>query len=168
MSITEKQFRDALEFNRYPKPSSNKYTDFMKACKLAEIDDMTEAAMFLAQLIHESGGLQYTTECFTADESQKNYGKYIGRGYIQLSTEWNYRVAGEAIGYDYANNPELVSTDPHAWLVSAWYWKIRVKPFVSQGFDATTTKGLAPLIPSHEKRRSIYAKVREAFGLNII
>ena len=66
------------------------------------------------------------------------------------------------------NNPELVSTDPHAWLVSAWYWKSRVKSFVSQGFDATTTKGLAPLIPSHERRRAIYVKVREAFGLNIV
>ena len=88
--------------------------------------------MFLAQLCHESGYLTKTVE--TDPESLKiskaEYGKYIGRGYIQLSGIYNYRAAGKALYPNspdkYVDSPTLVEDDPHAWHVTSWYWKTEV------------------------------------------
>lgn len=50
------------------------------------------------------------------------YKGFWGRGLIQLTWEKNYRRAGDALGFDYTNAPELVATPDHAALTAAWYW----------------------------------------------
>jgi putative chitinase len=49
-------------------------------------------------------------------------GDYWGRGLIQLSWLKNYKAAGDALGFDYATNPELVAEPKHAALTAGWYW----------------------------------------------
>jgi chitinase len=93
-----------------------------------------EAAAFLANVGHETGGLVYTEELNTAvwgtycDRSQ-SYGcpagqtAYHGRGPIQLSWNFNYYAAGNALGIDLLNHPDLVKTDAAiAWKTGIWYW----------------------------------------------
>jgi hypothetical protein len=47
---------------------------------------------------------------------------YAGRGFIQLSHDYNYRAAGEAIGVDLLGNPDLAMQPEIAAQVFAWYW----------------------------------------------
>ncbi|MQI27744.1 hypothetical protein EI009_25945, partial [Escherichia coli] len=49
--------------------------------------------------------------------------KYYGRGPIQLTHNYNYGQAGQAIGEDLINNPDLVSTNPTVSFKTAiWFW----------------------------------------------
>lgn len=54
--------------------------------------------------------------------SELLYKGYHGRGLIQLTWEKNYILAGEALGYDYAGQPELLLQPKHAALTAAWFW----------------------------------------------
>jgi predicted chitinase len=88
-----------------------------------------EAAAFLANIDHESGGLRYVREINTANWnsycSSGNCGgrQYYGRGPTQLSWDYNYRAAGDALGIDLLGNPDLVATDSAiAWKTAIWFW----------------------------------------------
>ncbi|MCF3118711.1 chitinase [Streptomyces arenae] len=99
-----------------------------------------EAAAFLANVSHETGGLKYVVE-----QNQSNYphycdktqpygcpagqAAYYGRGPIQLSWNFNYKAAGDALGIDLLNNPYLVEQNPAiAWQTGLWYWNTQKGP----------------------------------------
>jgi predicted chitinase/chitodextrinase len=93
-----------------------------------------EAAAFLANVNHETGGLVYIDEINTANwphycDTTQPYGcpagqsAYHGRGPIQLSWNFNYYAAGNALGVDLLNNPNLVATNSSiSWQTGLWYW----------------------------------------------
>jgi chitinase len=99
-----------------------------------------EAAAFLANVSHETGGLVYIVEQNTANyphycDTSQPYGcpagqaAYYGRGPIQLSWNFNYKAAGDALGIDLLNNPNLVQSDPAvAWKTGLWYWNTQNGP----------------------------------------
>ncbi|MDR3036732.1 MAG: chitinase [Kitasatospora sp.] len=99
-----------------------------------------EAAAFLANISHETGGLVYVVEQNTANyphycDANQPYGcpagqaAYYGRGPIQLSWNFNYKAAGDALGIDLLNNPNLVQTDAAvAWKTGIWYWMTQNGP----------------------------------------
>ena len=68
--------------------------------------------------------------------------KYRGRGFIQLTGRENYERASAALGYDYVNNPDLVSEPEHAARVSLWWWKDRngLRPAAQQGDVRQSTR----------------------------
>jgi len=81
-----------------------------------------EAAAFLANVNHESGGLVYVEEINQANwplycDRSQSYGcpagqsAYHGRGPIQLSWNFNYYAAGNALGLNLLSNPYLVEQD---------------------------------------------------------
>jgi predicted chitinase len=99
-----------------------------------------EAAAFLANVSHETGGLVHIVE-----QNQANYphycdwgrpygcpagqAAYYGRGPIQLSWNFNYKAAGDALGIDLLNNPWLVQNDAAvAWKTGLWYWNTQTGP----------------------------------------
>ena len=92
-----------------------------------------EAAMFFANSCWETGGLQFVEEiaCKTGTCS---YGKYYGRGYIQLTHDYNYKAAGKDLYPSEPdklfNNPDLVAKPEDAWKTAEWFWKkeVRTKP----------------------------------------
>ncbi|KAH9608571.1 hypothetical protein KSS87_017244 [Heliosperma pusillum] len=48
---------------------------------------------------------------------------YYGRGPIQLTHNYNYGLAGNAIKVDLINNPDLVATDPTiSFKTAIWFW----------------------------------------------
>ncbi|CDP01819.1 unnamed protein product [Coffea canephora] len=49
--------------------------------------------------------------------------QYYGRGPIQLTHNYNYGLAGQAIGADLINNPDLVATDAViSFKTAIWFW----------------------------------------------
>lgn len=106
-------------------------------------DDATrrrEAAAFLANVNHETGGLQHVVE-----QNRDNYSHYCdwgqwygcpagqsayyGRGPVQLSWNFNYKAAGDALGIDLLNNPWLVQENSAiAWKTGLWYWNTQSGP----------------------------------------
>ncbi|MFD5267938.1 glycoside hydrolase family 19 protein [Streptomyces sp. NPDC058335] len=99
-----------------------------------------EAAAFLANVSHETGGLVHIVEQNTANyphycDWSRPYGcpagqaAYYGRGPIQLSWNFNYKAAGDALGIDLLNNPWLVQNDAAvAWKTGLWYWNTQNGP----------------------------------------
>ena len=99
-----------------------------------------EAAAFLANVSHETGGLVYVVEQNTANyphycDATQSYGcpagqsAYYGRGPIQLSWNFNYKAAGDALGIDLLHNPNLVQNDSSvAWKTGLWYWNTQNGP----------------------------------------
>ncbi|GAA2749723.1 chitinase [Kitasatospora cinereorecta] len=99
-----------------------------------------EAAAFLANVSHETGGLVYIVEQNTANyphycDTSQPYGcpagqsAYYGRGPIQLSWNFNYKAAGDSLGIDLLHNPNLVQTDAAvAWKTGLWYWNTQSGP----------------------------------------
>ncbi|GAA3999284.1 chitinase [Streptomyces sp. NBC_01352] len=99
-----------------------------------------EAAAFLANVSHETGGLVHVVEQNTANyphycDWSQPYGcpagqaAYYGRGPIQLSWNFNYKAAGDALGIDLLGNPWLVQNDAAvAWKTALWYWNTQRGP----------------------------------------
>ncbi len=99
-----------------------------------------EAAAFLANVAHESGSLVYVEEINKANwplycDRTQPYGcpagqnSYHGRGPIQLSWNFNYHDAGEYLGIDLLNNPDLVKNDSSiAYQTAVWYWMTQDGP----------------------------------------
>ncbi|MFI0574685.1 glycoside hydrolase family 19 protein [Streptomyces tendae] len=99
-----------------------------------------EAAAFLANVSHETGGLVHIVEQNTANyphycDWNQPYGcpagqaAYYGRGPIQLSWNFNYKAAGDALGIDLLGNPWLVQNDAAvAWKTGLWYWNTQSGP----------------------------------------
>ncbi|THA76437.1 chitinase [Streptomyces sp. A0642] len=99
-----------------------------------------EAAAFLANVSHETGGLVYVVEQNTANyphycDTSQSYGcpagqsAYYGRGPIQLSWNFNYKAAGDALGINLLANPYLVEQDASvAWKTGLWYWNTQNGP----------------------------------------
>ncbi|MEV3990005.1 glycoside hydrolase family 19 protein [Streptomyces sp. NPDC049837] len=99
-----------------------------------------EAAAFLANVSHETGGLVHIVEQNTANyphycDRNQPYGcpagqaAYYGRGPIQLSWNFNYKAAGDALGIDLLNNPYRVEREaPIAWKTGLWYWNTQNGP----------------------------------------
>ncbi len=114
-----------------------------------------EAAAFLANIAHETTGgwdaapdgryawgLYYVEEvgcenggctgyCDATNATYPCYpGRtYHGRGPIQLSWNYNYGAAGQALGIDLLSNPDLVKTDGTvAFQTALWFWMTPQSP----------------------------------------
>ncbi len=99
-----------------------------------------EAAAFLANVNHETGGLVHIVEQNTANyphycDSSQPYGcpagqaAYYGRGPIQLSWNFNYKAAGDALGLNLLQDPWRVERESAvAWKTGLWYWMTQNGP----------------------------------------
>jgi chitinase len=104
-----------------------------------------EAAAFLANVSHETGGLVYINEIDQSGNycASESYGcpagtnQYFGRGPLQISWNFNYYAAGNALGIDLLDNPNLVSTDAAtSWKTALWYWDTQSGPGTMTGHNA--------------------------------
>ncbi|MCE7006300.1 chitinase [Kibdelosporangium philippinense] len=99
-----------------------------------------EAAAFLANVHHETGGLVHIREQNQAnyphycDRSQP-YGcpagqaAYYGRGPIQLSWNFNYKAAGDYLRINLLNDPYQVERNAAtSWKTALWYWMTQRGP----------------------------------------
>ncbi|XP_031617335.1 acidic endochitinase SP2-like [Contarinia nasturtii] len=148
--------------------------------------DPNEAAEFIAQCGHESGGYQYIEEiqCSQQNSCEGMYGtgaegkNYHGRGFIQLSWPDNYRAASQALGRgdDFYYYPEIVAQDPNVGAdVSIWYWQTRVANYPGvkeKHFGATTRAINSPVectgnnVEQSRNRWDLYQIVCDTLGVN--
>lgn len=132
-----------------------------------------ELIAFLAQVAHETMNFKHMKEIGGsldfkkydiryAPKKAKSLGntkpgdgaKYKGRGYIQLTGKYNYKRAGEALGLDLVNKPELVEQPEIAAKVAIWYWKSKVKPKVADFKDVrAVTKPINPGMKHVDRRQ---------------
>lgn len=119
------------------------------------IDTYKRITCFLAQVLHESGGLKWVEEIASgkAYEGRKDLGniykgdgvRFKGRGLIQLTGRHNYSVAGKALGLDLINLPHLASNDENGARIAGWYWDSRglnrfADQFTTASFEIITRR----------------------------
>lgn len=120
-----------------------------------------EAAAFLANAHHETGGLVHIVE-----QNQANYphycdwgqpygcpagqAAYYGRGPIQLSWNFNYKAAGDYLGIALLTNPWLVQNDSSvSWRTALWYWMTQNGPGTMNAHSAmVNSRGFGETIRS--------------------
>jgi predicted chitinase len=94
----------------------------------ADITTVNRAAMFLAQVGHESVSLRFKAEI--GHGAGKPYVPYYGRGFIQLTWKANYQAFGEwcrsrklvTDTASFVKHPDLVTEDRWAWLSAVYFW----------------------------------------------
>lgn len=83
----------------------------------AEINTDYRKAAFLATIAHEST-FEYNIREIGDDRT------YGGRGYIQLTGDFNYGPAGEYFGIDLLGNPDLALSLEWSAPIARWYWTV--------------------------------------------
>ena len=106
-----------------------------------------ELAAFLAQMSHETGGFQFPRELsggashyggggpWTAPNGKTYKAKFHGRGYVQLTHDYNYEKYGKMFGVDLLSNPDLAMDGELAAKIAVAYWKSTVRPVVNGNWD---------------------------------
>jgi predicted chitinase len=122
-----------------------------KAMLERHIATQDRARMFLAQVLHESGGLNFFEEIASGAkyEGRRDLGntqpgdgrRYKGRGPIQLTGRANYRSFGQALGLPLEDRPELAARHDIGWRIAALYWQSRgLNELADQGQFVRITK----------------------------
>lgn len=140
---------DSQQLKRICKTEAGKAKCDVFAPLLAEImpkwgiDTPQRQAMFIAQILHESGEFRYVEELgsdkylskYDTGQLAKNLGNtpeadgdgqlYKGRGLIQVTGKDNYRKCGQALQLPLLKSPELLEQPRNAVASACWYWKAR-------------------------------------------
>lgn len=137
-----------------------------------QVDTVRRQRYFLAQLAHESAGFRTTVEYASgrAYEGRRDLGnvkkgdgvRYKGRGLIQLTGRYNYRVYGEKMGVDLEANPKLAAEFPYALEIALLYWKDKgLNRLADQGKFKRITKRINGGYNGHKDRLRWLAKFRK-------
>jgi predicted chitinase len=80
------------------------------------INNPARKAAFLATLVSESA-MRY-------DADQGGSFVYHGRGYIQLTNDFNYQAAGSYFGVNLLASPDLAKSLQYSAPIARWYWTV--------------------------------------------
>lgn len=113
--------------------------DLGTAMALHQITTPERAAMFIAQVAHESGQFQFRTEVWGPTPAQSRYWcrfidlgnwlpshgyMYRGRGYLQITGRRNYVQVSKALGHDFLGaHAQDLASPRFAALSAAWWWQ---------------------------------------------
>lgn len=127
------------------------YPALCGAAVQAEVDTAWRWSHWISQTAHESMGYMRMREIWGPTPTQLRYSvgaevvpagqttlaqrlgnllpgegeRYKGRGFIQITGKFNYKMAGDALGVDLVGMPELAEQLPGAAQAAAWFWKYR-------------------------------------------
>lgn len=135
---------------------------FENAMRAANINNVERAAMWCAQIAHESAGLRYMEEIASGDayEGRRDLGnvypgdgrRFKGSGPIQLTgrhnfrafTAWANREGHSTI--DFEAQPHLVRENPKwGFLAASWYWVV-ARPQINAMSDVGNLEGVTRAI----------------------
>ena len=91
--------------------------------------------------------------------------RYKGRGFLQVTGRYNYRVVGEKIGVNLEKDPEILEKDPIiAAKASLAYWEIFVKPNIKNFKNVKDVTGeINPGLKHLQKRKDRHQEYKVAF-----
>jgi predicted chitinase len=180
-AFTERQLSTMLR--HAPATRVRTYLPFLNASlEQAQVTSARRAAMYLAQLAHESVEFRWMQEVddgsayeplvnpkLAAKLGNTENGdgrKYNGRGAIQLTGKSNYRDCGQALGIDLLNRPELASAPENCFRVAAWFWrKHNLGPMSDSGSVEQVTRVINGGLNGLAQRLFYYESALEALGL---
>ncbi|RNA07089.1 chitinase 4-like [Brachionus plicatilis] len=184
------EFKNSLLMNNFSEPTWHQYANFTFYLKITNsIQTKREAGMFLAQIIHESMGLKFKkeivckkNECAGSYPVTPGIGNphkfYYGRGYIQLTWDFNYKEAS----FDLFNDDRLIQ-DPDqvadkeevSWLSAFWFWetKVSIDTGVKMGNFGSSTNRINGILECRghnlekaRKRFEYYTTILKIFEIN--
>lgn len=147
-----------------------------------EINTPLRVAHFLGQVLHESGGFNYTGEIWGDTPAQLKYDtrvdlgntpeadgdgkRYKGRGRIQITGRKNYLEASKFFGIDFIKEPELMEKEPWCMLVSGWFWKVnKLNAWADQDNITVITKKINGGLNGISDRIAWVGKVKSALKI---
>jgi predicted chitinase len=129
--ITLEQLRQIMP-NLSPETAAQYLPMLNAAMAEGQINTPQRRAAFLAQLAEESVQLQHFEEFANGNQyegrldlgnTQPGDGpRFKGRGPIQITGRSNYQRAGQALGLDLIDNPELAARPDVGFRTAEWYW----------------------------------------------
>ncbi len=168
---------------------AQKYAFFLSAT-MAEYDISTPVrqAAYLAQIGHESGGLKWFHELWGKEPTpaQKRYeppgdlamtlgnimpgdGKrYAGRGPIQITGRYMYRLIGEKMRLDLEDNPALLDDPETACRSSGAFWQLKnCNVYADAGNFLGLTKRINGGTNGYTDRLNRWANAKAALHLTV-
>jgi predicted chitinase len=129
------------------------------------------AAMFVAQVAHESGAFRYREEIASgaAYEGRADLGntrrgdgrKFKGRSYIQITGRANYREISRALGVDFTNHPQRLALPKYAAKGAAWWWQTHgLNQLADAGDFTAVTRRINGGINGLADRQQYYRRAR--------
>lgn len=120
----------------------------------------------LAQLLHESGSLQFNREL----GGPFSYDPWRGRGLIQITFEQNYRSYGDYIGEDFTSSDSArrkLEEPPHSVLSAGWYWTQykAIAPHADEDDFLWCTAVVNGAFNGHDHRLSFVNRAIQELGL---
>ena len=133
------------------------------------ITNRRRAAMFVAQLAHESGEFKWRSELASgsAYEGRRDLGntqvgdgkRFKGRSYIQITGRKNYTAVSHALGVDFVKFPARLAEPKYAALAAAWWWHENgLNAVADSGSVQAATKRINGGYNGLADRRKYYAK----------
>lgn len=150
---------DSLSITRY----AQLLPAYEKAMRWANINTVNRAAMFAAQLGHESVGLRYQNEIAdgSAYEWRSDLGntqpgdgrRFKGHGWIQITgrhnhtqvSRWAHSKGIVPTPTYFVDRPEELGNDTFCWVGPAWYWVV-ARPNLNAMSDARDLVGVTRAI----------------------
>ncbi len=150
-----------------------------------QIDSPVRQAAFLAQIGHESGGMNWTSELWGPTAQQDKYeppselatelgntqpgdGKlFRGRGLIMITGRANYAAVGQSLCLDCTNNPDLLSQPEWAALSAAWWWQThRLNELADAGNFQQITRVINGGLTGEADRERLWTAAKQALGVS--
>ncbi|GIM90934.1 glycoside hydrolase family 19 protein [Paractinoplanes toevensis] len=92
------------------------------AMRRGNINSPARVAAFLATLKVESG-VQYGRLEIGCSAKMKYY-PYCGRGFTQLTWDYNYRAVGAYLNHDFLGHPDDARSAAYSADIARWYWTV--------------------------------------------
>lgn len=151
-------------------------------CINSEVTDSRYISYILATAYHEVGaklipvreGFCKTNQCAITHVTRlynrgkisvnyalpkKNGNSYYGRGYVQLTWDYNYKKAGDALSIKLYDNPDLALHEPIAakilvmGMVQGWFTKYKISDFFNE--ETTDWVNARKIINGTDKAKKI-------------
>jgi len=104
------------------------------AMQFGGVINFRRKAAYLAQIAEESGDLNYWYELGNCSIYEGDLAlcnnvtgdgcRFKGRGPIQLTGRCNYIAAGQYLGIDLVDYPDLAASPQYGFKISMWYWNL--------------------------------------------
>lgn len=155
------------------------------AMDMYQINTPARQAAFLAQIGHESGGMNWTHELWGPTSAQKAYEppspkatalgntqqgdgfRFRGRGLIQITGRANYDAVGQALCLDCTNQPDMLTQPEWAAQSAAWWWqKHGLNEIADAGDFETITRRINGGLNGYDDRLRLWDAAKQALGVS--